>query len=130
MDTNVLIRYFTGEPRDQFERAKAAMIAAVEAHESLFVHPAVVAEMVFVLGGPRLGIPREGQVRALKALLDLPVEVAERTAIEQATEWYAAGLAGWLDCFLAALTRNQAGAKVLSFDADFRRLPGVEIVVP
>jgi len=57
VDTNVLVRFFTGGPREQFERAKAALLASAERGDALVVHSVVVAETVFVLGGPRLAVP-------------------------------------------------------------------------
>lgn len=130
VDTNVLVRFFTGEPRGQFERATAVLKDSVKRGDTLIVHPVVVAETVFVLGGPRLAVPLTDQVRALNALLDLPLEILERNVVQQAVELYADGATGWLDCYLAAYARAVGEGKVVSFDAGFDRLEGVSRLVP
>lgn len=69
LDTNILVRYFTGEPEDQAQRATTFLSSA--APRDLLLVDLVAAELVFVLQSVYRQ-PRAAVTRLLLAVLALP----------------------------------------------------------
>ncbi len=67
LDTNVLIRHFTGDPPDMAARATAALAGADE----LLLADLVVAECVYVLES-FYEVPRERVAELMRAAIGLP----------------------------------------------------------
>ena len=130
VDTSVLIRLVTGEPADQASRARRALEAAAEAGEEIVIHPLVLSEMVFVLNGPRLRIPRDEQVQAVELVMDIGSAPEDHKWLKRALDWYRDSGVGWLDCLLGSYAAEAAEGNVLTFDSDFARLPGLNSRIP
>lgn len=123
LDTNILIRFVTGEPESQ-AREVADLIASAEAKNEVFtVPPMVLAEAVFVLTG-FYDHPRVKVADTLAALISSPVFRSQ----DQATMIYALELFGsskldFVDCYLAAVSIDEK-RPVISFDRDFDKVRG------
>jgi len=130
LDTNVLVRHITGDHPEQSPRARA-VIRAIEAGErTVWTSHLVIAEVVFVLGGPVYGLDRDEIARALRLLIGLPgIKVARKPVLRAALGLYATHRADFIDCYHAAWLRNRGEQRVLTFDEDFETL-GLERVQP
>lgn len=115
VDANVVLRFLEGRPESQaaaamrlFQRAEAGQVA-VE------IHPAVMAEVVYVLCSPRsLGLERALVSARLREFLSLPgVYVPDLDITLGALQLFEAGTLDWVDCLLLA---RCADATVYSFD--------------
>ena len=120
VDTNVVLRYLLGEPaelaagaRDLFRRAGAGEMVLV-------LHPAVFAEVVYVMCSPRaLAAARGEVVPVLRELLALPgVQVADRGRVLDALRRFETTRLDWVDALLLAHT---PAAVVYSSDDAMRR---------
>jgi predicted nucleic-acid-binding protein len=87
VDTNVIVRYLTGDDAEQFAKASALIRS-----EDLYVCTTVLLETEWVLrGGYRL--PRVEVVRLLRALLGLPdLSTEDPQRIARALMWHEAGI--------------------------------------
>jgi predicted nucleic acid-binding protein len=128
VDTNVLLRFLTGDPPDQAERARRLVARAENGEVTLRLTILVVAEMVWVLGS-FYKYPRE---RVAEVLLQLVIadgiEVDDHDRVVGALAHMAAHNVDFADAYLAEIVRSENGT-VMSFDRDFRRL-GVTWVEP
>jgi len=124
LDTNILVRFITGEPSDQADEAAALFRAAETGKQKLSVLPMVLAEAVFVLTG-FYEHPRAKTAEALAHLINCPgFQTNEQERMLYALKRFGAGKLDFVDCYLAA-TSAREGRAVVSFDRDFAKLHGV-----
>lgn len=127
LDTNVLIRHFTGEPPDQARRATAFLRAA--ATKDLILVDLVAAEMVFVLQRVYQQ-PRATVTQLLRAVLALPaVRCDNSLLLYRAIELYEANR-DFTDAYLIAVAEAEGIPGVVSFDRGIRNNPGVRRIEP
>ncbi len=87
VDTNVLVRYLTGDDPGQAERARAIIGQA-----PVFVPRSVLLETEWVLRGV-YDLPSEQVISALRALAGLPgVCVEDAALVAKAMDWAASGM--------------------------------------
>ena len=70
VDSNVLIRFLTGQPPEMAELARVAVEKAARGEATLEVYPMTVAEVVYSLEGKVYQIDRKAVVDRLLRLLD------------------------------------------------------------
>ena len=73
LDTNVLVRFLTADEPDQSEAALRIIETAEAEGSRLHITTLVLAELVWVLKGPRYGLSRTEVADALGSLLDTTV---------------------------------------------------------
>lgn len=124
LDTNILLRFITGEPTDQAEEV-ARLVAAAEAGKvRLAVLPMVLAEAVFVLSG-FYEHPRSRVAEVLTHLISSPgFHADESERMLHALKLFGAGKLDFVDCYLAAASIRE-GRVLVSFDQDVAKLHGI-----
>lgn len=122
-DTNVIVRYLTGEPPALAARARAKLAEVERGSLRLRVPTEVVVELVYVLGGRSYGYSRSEVAHRLSALLLVPgIEAEEADLCLEALARMAELDVPFVDALLAARAMA-ASEPVLTFDeADFPRL--------
>ena len=133
VDTDVLIRFLTGDDLDKQAQA-AALLARVETEElTLRMPDTAIADAVFVLSSPRLYRVPRGDVRdMLGAIVRLPgLEVDNRAVVLAALDVFAETGVDFGDAMIVASMRGSNSTELYSYDADFdrfsdlvRRVPG------
>lgn len=130
VDTNVLLRLLMDDDpvqspatRDYFRRAAAGGAKTV-------ISAATISELVYVLGGPRLGFDRERLAEAVEAVIGLEALVPDRAVIARACELLRTTHPDWDDCLLAAYAIERADGRVVSFDRGLDRIPGLSRQAP
>jgi predicted nucleic-acid-binding protein len=114
IDTNLLVRWLLRDPTDPTQTDRAT--AAIEQQDTVYVNAVVLAEMVWS-AGRSVGLDRQDLARMVRGLLDHPaVELADRTAVEQALFAFESGGAGFADHLIGALNRNSGCKTTLTFD--------------
>lgn len=107
VDTNVLLRYLTGEP-EQLARSAQELMAMVASESVLLVVPhLVLAEVVWTLHrGFRL--PRAQVADALLKLIEQPgVEVENEEQVVDAMRLFRSGTLSYVDCHLLTVSVTQ-----------------------
>lgn len=124
LDTNILVRFMTGEPAAQANEVAALFRAAEAGKARLTVLPMVLAEAVFVLTG-FYDHSRSKVADVLSRLLACPgFQADEQERMLQALKFFGTGKLDFVDCYLAAAALLE-GHTVVSFDRDFAKLHGV-----
>lgn len=129
LDTNVLLRFITGEPADQAKEV-AELVAAAEAGKvRLAVLPMVLAEAVFVLTG-FYEHPRSKVAEVLSHLISSPgFHAEEPERMLHALRLFGSGNLDFVDCYLAAASIRE-GRTLVSFDRDLAKLHGISVHKP
>jgi predicted nucleic acid-binding protein len=124
LDTNILVRFISGEPIDQANEVADLFRAAGAGKLRLAVLPMVLAEAVFVLTS-FYEHPRAKVAEVLAHLISCPgFQADESERMLHALKLFGAGKLDFVDCYLAAASIRE-GRTVVSFDSDFTKLHGV-----
>jgi predicted nucleic acid-binding protein len=124
IDTNVLVRFFTGEPPEMAERARALVTRADSGKIRLEVPPLIVAETVYTLES-FYEMPKKDVCEMLSAFLrSRGISAHEPDIILDALERYRSLPVHYADAYLAA-TAATLKIPVFSFDQDFARFKDV-----
>jgi predicted nucleic acid-binding protein len=126
VDTNVLIRYLTGDPPPMADRAGAYL----RQESGLLLTDIVVAETVFVLES-YYGAPRAPIAAAIRSLLALSsVAVVDSAVLLRAIEVYEVDRLDFAEAYLVACAETTGVGRIASFDRDIDRVGTVERVEP
>jgi predicted nucleic acid-binding protein len=121
LDTNVLIRHFTGDPPDMAARATAALASADE----LLLADLVVAECVYVLES-FYEVPPERVAELMRAAIALPsIKTVDQSSLLRAFEIYEVDRLDFAEAYLVAQAEATGVNAVLSFDKTIDRVKSV-----
>lgn len=126
LDTNVVIRHVTGEPREQARRATRFLAGADE----LLLADAVVAECVFVLESVyRLARARISEL--MRSALAYPaIVVLDETLLLRAFAVYEQTSLHFVDGYLIAVAELSGVHAIASFDRALDRIGSIDRVAP
>jgi predicted nucleic-acid-binding protein len=126
LDTNILIRHLTGDPRGQARRATAFL----RARHELILPDLILAEMVYVLES-FYERPRAQIAELARALLALEsVAVVDHDLLLRAIELYESLRLDFADAYLAALAELSDVKRVASFDRQIDRVRTIKRIEP
>lgn len=126
LDTNVVVRFLTRDPRRLADRADRLLAKAQAGEIALRLTPVVVAEIVWVLRSRYAHGPAE-IARALSAFLRADgTQADERDGLLEALDVMVERRVSFPNAYVAVSARR-AEQPVCTFDDDFKRL-GVEIL--
>jgi len=127
LDTNVLVRHFTGTPSGKAQRATAFLRAA--APGQLVLVDLVAAELVFVLQSVYQQ-PRKSVALLLRAVLTLPTVRCEHALLLHRTIGLYEGGQDFTDAYLVATAEAESIPTIISFDRGIRNVPDVRRIEP
>jgi predicted nucleic acid-binding protein len=127
LDTNVLVRHFTGQPPAQARRA-TTLLREAQPGEFILVD-LVATELVFVLQS--IYQQSRAQVAAmLRSTLALPAIRCEHASLLHRTvDLYVAGH-DFTDAYLMAVAEHDGISDVVSFDRGIKNVPGIRRIEP
>jgi len=124
VDTNILLRFLSGEPVAQAEAARKLFSEAGAGKVVLDVSPVIVAEAFYTLFS-FYGIERKTTAEKLSLLLkQRGVKLRDANQVLSALERLQTANVGFADAFLAACAADEA-VSVASFDHDFEKFKDV-----
>lgn len=121
LDTNVLLRFLTGDDPDQSPAARRLLEEGEARGERFHVTTTVLCELVWSLRGARYGHGREAIANAVEALLESTLfELADRDLVRRALDEYRAGPGDFAD-YLIGWQNDAAGCDgTFTFDGDLK----------
>ncbi len=115
LDTNVLVRWLTGDGSDPQQVVRATM-AIESSPEDVFLNDMVLVEAAWVLGS-RYGLTRLAIVAAFRRILTQPgIRVARLEALNDALVAFENGGAGLSDHLIGAVNHAAGCHTTLTFD--------------
>lgn len=129
VDTNVLVRFLTGQPPDMAEDARALVAAADSGEVVLEVLPLIVAETVYTLES-FYGMDRRAVASKLKELLQSRgMKPHERDRVLDALQRHHDVHVHFADAYLAA-SAAETKLSIASFDHDLDKFRDISRVEP
>ena len=130
VDSNVILRFLTGEPADLAAQA-SVLFDAVDRHELvLVIDEIVVAETVWVLQS-FYGYAHREIARVVQELLSHPgLEAEDKAGLLSALHLFAEKNVDFADALVAVHMERKGLTEIFSFDRHFDRLPGVTRLIP
>jgi predicted nucleic acid-binding protein len=129
LDTNILLRFLSGEPVRQAQAAKKLFAQAAAGEVLLDVSPVIVAETIYTLLS-FYGVERQEAVEKLLMLLRQPgLKIRDGAQVFSALERLRAANVGFADAFLAAGGAEENVA-IASFDRDLEKFQDVKRFEP
>ncbi|MEN8662246.1 MAG: PIN domain-containing protein [Lentimonas sp.] len=127
LDTNVILRFLTGESEAQAQRAKLLFEQCEAGVFSIRILPLVIAEVVFVLTGKYYQMERAEVAKALILFLENPsFDVADRDSLIRGLQIFQQHNIDYADAYLAAEAQiNDCG--IASFDQNFQKIPDLDL---
>lgn len=126
IDTNVLVRHLTGDPRAMAKRATQFLATERE----LFLTDLVVAETIYVLQS-FYEAPREQIAAAVRSMLAFEsIVTVDPALLLRAVEVYEVDRLDFAEAYLVACAESTGVGRVASFDKTIDRVRTVERVEP
>jgi predicted nucleic acid-binding protein len=127
LDTNVILRFLTGEPLAQAQQAKLFFEQCELGVLSIRILPLVIAEVVFVLTGKYYQMDRAEVVEALILFLENPsFDVADRDSLIYGLQIFKQHNIDYADAYLVAEAQTH-DCGIVSFDQDFQKIPNLDL---
>jgi predicted nucleic acid-binding protein len=121
VDTNVFLRYLTGDDPEQAPRARSLMSQAERGEVQLVTTALTIAEIVRVLESV-YDVDRRAIRAKVVAILGQPgLMVQHQEALLQAIVWYEEKSVDFADAYSAAWMEREGLYEVYTFDQDFDR---------
>jgi len=129
-DTNLFIRFFTGEPESQARESKKFLAQVSKGKYELFVCDLIVTEIIYVLESVyHLG--RNAIVEKILAIVETGNTVMEnRQIILRALDLYEEKNIDFIDAYLASHLAKNNCSTVFTFDSDYKKLDFIEKITP
>ncbi len=130
LDTNVLLRYFTGSDPEMAEAARRLLVAIERGEEKVATSALIVFETVFTLQRT-YGVSRE-EVRAMVGdIISLPgIQFAEKQLCLEALDLFVQYRVSFADAYTVAHMNAREITEIYSWDMDFDRIEGLTRVAP
>lgn len=134
LDTNVFIRYLTGDRPEVLDGCTALFRRLHDGDEQVVLLESIVAEVVYVLASKQLYALSAPEIAArLKPLLLLRgIQLAHKPSVSEALDLYAQHQAlSFADALQIAHMRRMGVSEIYAFDKDFNRFkPDLRRVEP
>jgi predicted nucleic-acid-binding protein len=129
LDTNVLVRYLTGDDRRQSSAAAELIDGPGEEDPRFFVTVVALVELVWTLRSNLYGFDRRATSDVVARILGSPrFRVQEEVAVRSALELHRKGPADFSDYLIAELCTRAGCDEILTFDRTFAGHEGCTLV--
>jgi predicted nucleic-acid-binding protein len=126
LDTNVLVRHFTGQPPVQARLATTFLRDSLPS--SLLLTDVHLSELVFVLESSVYSTPRETVATIVDSVLALPAIVADNEVrLRKTLALYRERAMDWADAYLIAAAIASRAEQVISFDRFDTKIKGLPV---
>ncbi len=122
VDTNVFLRFLTGDDPEKAQRCRALFERAEQGQAEVLINVLVLAELAWTLRS-YYGRPREEIASILEQLLDMrSVRIPNKATLQEAVGLYARHNVDFIDACHAVEARRRGAQRFYSYDDDFDRL--------
>lgn len=123
VDTNVILRFLLKDNKRHYDKAESLLRKAKAGECEVYLIPEVFLEIDYVLRGV-YKLDKMKVIEYLEIISQTPyLEVIHRDVVTEALSYYKSVSVDFADCLLFSWAESE-NASVMSFDKDFKKLPG------
>jgi predicted nucleic acid-binding protein len=131
VDTNIFIHYLLGYDQKRFDACRQLLRAAEQRQADLETSVMVLAELIWFLERPPLGMSGADVNIRIQPLLRLgSLRLPDRELVAAALEQHANSSMNFVDALNMMLMQKRRITRIYSYDTDFDGIPSVERVEP
>jgi predicted nucleic acid-binding protein len=130
VDTCFFLRYLTGDPADQAEKAERILKQAESGKIQLITSPLVIAEVIWALETSVFNLSKQEAAEKAIAILNLRnIQVDNARLLEEAAVLHAELNIDYTDAYLACLAKEEGIENVYTFDkGDLAKIPWLRLL--
>jgi len=130
VDTCFFLRYLTGEPPEEADKADKVLHEAQEGRLQLVVPTMVIAEIIWVLETSIFNLSRHQAAEKAIAILNMKgIHVRNARLLEEAANLHARLNIDFTDAYLACFTKDNSLEGIYTFDTtDFSKVSWVRVL--
>jgi predicted nucleic-acid-binding protein len=129
LDTNVLLRYLTGDDPVQSPIAKGFLEHAEAAGDRLYISTTVLAELCWTLRGKPYAFGREAVAGVIESLIATNLfEVQDRDLVRNAARDFRAGRGDFPDYLIGQQNRRAGCPDTVTFDGKLAKSKGYTLL--
>lgn len=133
LDTNVFIRFLTGDDEKKAEACYRLFQRVSRGEEVLMTCEAIVSEVVYVLASQRAGYGlnhEDIRARLVPILTLRGLRIPQKQVYIDALNIYASSSLDFEDALAIAHMQQQGVSEIISYDKDFDSIPGIRRIEP
>ncbi|RJP18467.1 MAG: type II toxin-antitoxin system VapC family toxin [Candidatus Omnitrophota bacterium] len=129
LDTNILIRFFTGAPSDQAQKVYSLIAEADSGKMTLVVLPMIVAETVYTLQSFYKMNPKDIASKLILFIQSRGIQTEEKNRLLDTLKRYGSQRSSFVDAYQAACSFS-TNIPIASFDRDFNKFKDISRIEP
>ncbi len=131
VDTNVFIHFLLGFDSERSERCHDLLRAVEAGAAALDTSDLVVAELVWFLERPPIRMTAPEVSDKLVPLFFLSgIRIPDKQTVLAALSFHSSSGLGFIDAYNAVVMRKRRIDRIMSYDTDFDRVPGITRIEP
>jgi uncharacterized protein len=132
VDTNVFIRFLSGDDAEKAFRCKVLFEKALSGHVKLFTSELVIAELVWVMQSPKTYNQRPEKIRELLLpLLTMKnLNFPNKELYPDILELFASCTVDYIDAYNAVTMQRKGISDIYSYDSHFDRIDNINRFEP
>ena len=131
LDTNVLVRYLTGDDPEKAKASLALLLRVERGEEAVMTSDIVIAETVYVLQSRTYRLPRDRIRQLVEPIIGLRgLRLPRKSLYTRAFDVYCQRNISFADAYNAAYMESRGLQEVYSYDTDFDHIEGITRIEP
>lgn len=130
IDTNILLRYLTGDDAKKFKRCRDLFKRALEKKILLLTSDMVIAELIWTLYS-FYKIPKEEIIEKVTIIVNTPnLKIPNKKLISEILALFSQKNIDYIDAYNAVFMKHNGCAQIFSYDKDFDRIEDIKRLEP
>lgn len=130
VDTNIFLRYLTGDDPKKYEKCKELFKNAVKKKILLLTSDMVIAELIWTLHS-FYKVSKEDIIEKVTIIINTPnLKIPNKKLLTEAIALFGQKNIDYIDAYNAVYMKNNGCVKILSYDKDFDRIEDIKRLEP
>ncbi|MGD2091947.1 MAG: PIN domain-containing protein [Candidatus Aminicenantes bacterium] len=130
IDTNILLRYLTGDDPEKYEKCRDLFKRALEKKIFLLTSDMVIAELIWTLGS-FYKVPKEEIIEKITIIINTPnLKIPNKKLISDILVLFSQKNIDYIDAYNAVFMKHNSCAQIFSYDKDFDRIEDIKRMEP
>jgi len=130
VDTNIFLRYLTGDDPEKFERCKNLFKRALEKKVVLLTSGMVIAELIWTLNS-FYKVPKDEIIEKVSVILNTSnLKIPDKKLISETLTLYSQKNIDYIDAYNSVFMSDNGCDQIFSYDKDFDRIENIKRMEP